>query len=312
MSRISLGVLVAAVLVAASLLGAPVLHAQECGDGAFHEGFGRLVLPCRRNPGDRSLPVWFYQPTRYDSASPVVFVLHGIRREAYTYRDEWVKFAESRNFLLLVPEFSEKAFPGSTYPQGHMFDGSGRPVEKSGWGFSVVEELFDRVREMTGNRSEGYYLFGHSAGGQFVHRMILFRPDARVLRAVAANPGFYTLPVDSEPFPYGLKGAPSTPGQLKAAFRRDLVVLLGEVDTSDRGAAFPRTPGAMKQGGSRLARGRNFLAVARGVAEKRHLAFAWTLQTVPGAGHSDAQMAEAAVRVLFGPPEIQPAASPGR
>ncbi len=303
---------VRALLVAVLLLPGSVLLAQDCGDGAFHPGYGRLVLPCRKSPTDRALPVWFYQPTRYDGTSPVLFVLHGIKREAYTYRDEWVRYAESGNFLLLVPEFSEKAFPGSTYPQGHMFDGSGHPVERSGWGFSIVEELFDRVREMTGNRSEGYYLFGHSAGGQFVHRMILFRPDARVLRAVAANPGFYTLPVESEPFPYGLKGAPSTSGQLKAAFRRNLVVLLGEEDTSDRGAAFPRTPGAMRQGGSRLARGRNFLAVAKGVAEKRHLVLAWTLRTVPGAGHSDAQMAEAAMRVLFGPPDTRPAGSPGR
>ena len=43
--------------------------------------------------------------------------------------------------------------------------------------------------------SEKFYLFGHSAGGGFVHRYLLFKKEAPVLKAVAANPAFVTLPI---------------------------------------------------------------------------------------------------------------------
>src|SRR5271155_4121645 len=42
--------------------------------------------------------------------------------------------------------------------------------------------------------SKTYYLYGHSAGGQFAHRLVLFMPNARYQRVVAANPGYYTMP----------------------------------------------------------------------------------------------------------------------
>ena len=36
-------------------------------------------------------------------------------------------------------------------------------------------------------------MFGHSAGAQILHRMVLFAPGSRADRIVAANSGFYTL-----------------------------------------------------------------------------------------------------------------------
>src|SRR6478672_10384519 len=48
----------------------------------------------------------------------------------------------------------------------------------------------------------------HSAGGGFVHLFMLMKPKAKVNRAVAANPAFFTMPDNDKVFPFGLKGAP--------------------------------------------------------------------------------------------------------
>ena len=47
-------------------------------------------------------------------------------------------------------------------------------------------------------------LFGHSAGGQFVHRMLSFGFRDRVAVAVSANAGTYAMPDLSTPWPFGL------------------------------------------------------------------------------------------------------------
>ena len=66
----------------------------------------------------------------------------------------------------------------------------GRESDREKWAFSTIEHLFDEMRV----DQASYVLFGHSAGGQFAHRMALFRPDSRASVIVAANPGWYTMP----------------------------------------------------------------------------------------------------------------------
>ncbi|MDZ7757086.1 hypothetical protein [Rhodohalobacter sp.] len=44
---------------------------------------------------------------------------------------------------------------------------------------------------------------------QFIHRMVMFKPDARFDLAIAANPGWYTIPDSKQNYPYGILGAPT-------------------------------------------------------------------------------------------------------
>jgi hypothetical protein len=107
-----------------------------------------------------------------------------------------------------------------------------------------------------------YDIIGHSAGGQFVHRLVLFVPGARFRRAVASSPGRYAFPSLTTDFPYGLRGTPIDYADLVHALSRDFVLLLGDRDTEDR----VREPEAMHQGRNRFARGLRFFAVATDVA----------------------------------------------
>lgn len=68
-------------------------------------------------------------------------------------------------------------------------------------------------------------MFGHSAGGQILHRTALFRPRLKARRIVAANAGFYTFSDRSEAVPPGLAGTGVGEVQLRRALDVELPVL---------------------------------------------------------------------------------------
>ncbi len=275
----------------------------EPGSGRFDHGFqsaGAL----------RTLPVWYHRPADAPSDAPIVFVLHGQSRNASTYRKYWIPFAEKQRFVLLVPEFSREQFPGNAgYNLGYMYTADGTLRPESEWTYSVIEELFDRVRAANGLTRTTYDIYGHSAGAQFVHRMVLFKPNARYRVAVAANSGWYTMPDASAKYPYGLGGVEPGSVQLARAFARRLIVLLGDADIDPEHRQLSRTPGANAQGPHRFARGHTFFEHARKAAAAQGVPLAWSLEVAPGVAHSNARMAPHAARFVAGG-ELSVAGSP--
>lgn len=295
MTRSSLSAL--AVLAAAVVVLLPVAP----GRAAVASGKSDFLFTDARGNPDRPLRVWLYRPAKFDAESPVVFVMHGTLRNGETYREPWIDIADRHGCLVAVPEFGAEHYPGSRmYHFGNLFDAAGMAVPRERWTFSAIEHLFDRLREETGSRRPGYFVFGHSAGAQFVHRMVLALPDARLEGAVSANAGSYTLPSHAARYPYGLEGSGIEDDRLRSALQAPLTVLLGEKDTDPEDRYLPRAPHARAQGPHRLARGKTFHAAARAAAERLGVALRWKLETVPGVGHDNARMAPAAARLLLG------------
>ena len=115
------------------------------------------------------LRVFATRPASLTPERPVVFVMHGMGRNADEYRDQWHQLALENRFLLIVPEFSENSFPGTdAYNIGNVFDQDGAPVSRELWSFSAIEPLFDAVRERFGMIAVAYSIYGHSAGAQIV------------------------------------------------------------------------------------------------------------------------------------------------
>jgi poly(3-hydroxybutyrate) depolymerase len=284
---------VAAFLLAAACWPLPAEAKLAVGQGRFEV-----------QHGGKTILVWYFLPKDASSDTPVLFVMHGVNRDADRYRDEWVPQAEEYGFLLLVPEFSEKGFPGvESYNFGNTFDEQKRLKPRAQWTFGFLEPIFDFAKAATGNRSERYYLYGHSAGAQFVHRFLYFMPEAKVAKVVAANAGWWTLPDLEVDLPYGLRGAGLDTVALKAMLQRPLIVLLGTADTDPQDPNLRRTPEALAQGPHRFARGHFFYDAGKHRAESLDVPFGWQLETAPGVGHSDKGMAPYAARLLFGPAE---------
>ncbi len=116
------------------------------------------------------------------------------KRNADTYRDHWIPLACRFNFLILVPRFSERQFSSRDHHRGNMRDENGRFQPERLWIFTVIDSIFQYVRRTLQLTVDHYALYGHSAGGQFVHRYTLFRSSTYVDMLIAANAGWYTMP----------------------------------------------------------------------------------------------------------------------
>jgi poly(3-hydroxybutyrate) depolymerase len=274
-----------------SILAAPIVHAIEIPEGpsSFQWEDGMTSRP---------LTVWTYRPTTLAPGAKIVFVLHGMNRDGKRYRDQWQPHAEKGSFLLVAPEFDERSFTEYAYQRGNVADADGNALDESRWTFNTIEKIFDVVRAAARLRTARYSLYGHSAGAQFVHRFVLFMPDARYERAIAANAGWYTMPTFEVSFPYGLGNAPATEAGLKRAMGRDLVVILGDEDTGDSDPGLRNTDRARSQGRTRLERGETFHQTALASSRKLGVSLRWRRIVVRDAGHSNREMAAAAAALL--------------
>ncbi len=282
------------VLVVACQSTAP-MSADET---AFKRGPGSFIF---KNWAGPPITVWTYAPQSSTLANlPVVVVMHGLNRDGDRYRDEWIETAREHDLIILAPTFSSDDFPRSNgYNLGNMFERkSGAAIREDMWSFSAIDGLFDEAVQRLGGTQTSYALYGHSAGAQFVHRYLYFKPTTRADIFITANAGWYTMPDFNQAFPYGLEGAGLDPSQLDHALASDVVVLLGDQDTDEADPNLRRTPEAMAQGPHRFARGQAFFKAGQERAAANGIAFGWRKVTVPRAHHSNALMAPAAAAII--------------
>ena len=260
-------------------------------------GKGSFEFRDEKGNPDKPITVWYYRPAVLKPDTKIVIVMHGVDRNGEDYRDHWARYAEKYNFLLLTPEFAEQYYPKDEYQFGNV-----RQSNTEKWTFSAIEHLFDHIKASEALTAPSYYIYGHSAGAQFVHRYMLFMPNPRVALAISANAGSYTLPIyptwTQPAFPWSLDKTIVNEERLKSVFARNLLVLLGEDDIDPNHKHLPRSREAKAQGANRMERGKNFFNIAKDSAARLGTAFNWSLQTVPGVAHSDTGMSKAAVQYI--------------
>jgi pimeloyl-ACP methyl ester carboxylesterase len=244
--------------------------------------------------------VFLHRPANWRREGRAIIVLHGLQRDADRYLAQWVPQAEAANLLLIAPEFARAKFPTvASYNWGNVVSEDGVPNPPEAWTFGVIDRVWDAVRAHTGTTREGFALFGHSAGAQFVHRYLLLAETSRAEAIITANAGSYTMPVRDVAFPFGLAGLDVPDARLAAAFARPVTVLLGADDVDPNHRSIPRQPGAIAQGPHRMARGMRFYAEARAAAARLGVPFRWRLETVPGVGHDNGGMARRAAAIAI-------------
>jgi pimeloyl-ACP methyl ester carboxylesterase len=168
------------------------------------------------------------------------------------------------------------------------------------WIFSDFDRLFAVVKHSLNLTTDKYDLFGHSAGGQVLHRFALFHNSENADRILASNAGWYTVPSFAEAFPTGLRNAPINTAQVKKALTKKLVVFLGELDNEhETRGSLVKNERMNKQGLHRLARGNFFFDAARQQAETLQVNFGWDKVIVPGIGHDYKNMSLVASEYLY-------------
>jgi pimeloyl-ACP methyl ester carboxylesterase len=258
-----------------------------------------FVFTDQKGRPDRPIRVFTYRPKQCDSTCPMVFVLHGAKRDAYALLNAWQPLADLHKFIVLAPQFEARHWQKAAgYNQGDVKGEANR--EK--WAYSAIEHVFDEVND----GQKDYVIFGQGAGGQFVQGMAFFRPDNRARVMIAASPGWYTMPEwrkdkGAIAFPYSLLESPAGANELKAGLARKVLLIVAEHDEAPDDEGFEkRTEVAKSQGETRIERGENFIKAATAAAQELGVKLGWELNEAPDKVRDSEHMARYAAEAIYG------------
>ncbi|GAA0713052.1 hypothetical protein GCM10009430_04250 [Aquimarina litoralis] len=248
----------------------------------------------------------------------------GSGRNGDSYRDSWIEESEKYNILILSPNYPETAYPYEDYHLGGIVaDVNTREsitfikntnqvfldeektsiqlnLDNASWIYEDFDRIFESAIKALNGSQRGYDIFGHSAGGQILHRFAILHTNSKAKRIIAANAGSYTLPDFETKFPFGIEDLNLSIEDLKKSFAKQLTIFVGELDNEhEKGGILLRSKTADKQGLHRLARARYFYKTAKIKATKMNCIFNWTLKVIPNVGHHMRKMGNAAGIYLY-------------
>jgi pimeloyl-ACP methyl ester carboxylesterase len=236
------------------------------------------------------------------AASPDVIVLaHGTPSKdesavdvAGYYIENWIDLAEEQDVILIAPAFDD---PNYSSKDGEQAMGGYRGLFGRNIGADeFVIELVDHYQDKYGSTDRKFYLYGHSAGGQFVARFIVKHPG-RVKGAVITAAATYPQPNPDIPWPYGLAELRTTiqwpnpetktvidfapnPDDWLTATTLPVTVIVGMND-------FEWQPDrAGQKGNNRIAIARNWVQDMNRFAAQHGVAGNIKLSLIPNLGHS--------------------------
>ena len=244
-----------------------------------------LVLECYRAPSHR--------PDR-----PVVLVQHGMGRNGDEYCEAWVPAADKHGLLIVAVTFPKASWPDALhYNDGHVLAGDGTVRPREAWSQAIPGRVFALLRQGGVTTRDRAFLWGHSAGGQFVHRLMGTQPHAPFEAAGPANAGWYTLPTLDRAYPEGLGGIGLSLDDVVALLAYPMVIFAGDQDLLAEN--LPAHPAAAAQGPTRFARAHHYLAQGLAEAARLGVPCAWRIVVVPGIGHEGMRMAAVAAAYWF-------------
>jgi hypothetical protein len=266
------------------LVEAPGAHSQTYVDTSFPDHPLTLHAAC---------------PRGFTPLTPILLVHHGVGRNGADYRDYWMKLVDDLGILAIAVEFSEQHFATHRrYHFGNLHNDDGSANPPAQWTYAIDARLFDALRAEGVTARETYGLFGHSAGGQFVHRMLSFGFRDRIAVAVSANAGTYAMPDLDVAWPFGLGETVVDPPAIRSLLNFPITVMAGTHDTKTTGKYFPKGPRSMRQGANRHARAHAYVAAGHAAAAALGSTCAWRVIDVPGVGHDGERMSIAAAPII--------------
>ncbi len=251
---------------------------------------------CTAVIGNVRMTLYTHHPAR--EAQGLMLMCHGNSGNAEALRDFALPLSERLGLMIVAPLFDRKRFPPVAYQRGHITDGRGRPRPPEQWATRLVPALVDWALD---GRSLPYWLWGFSAGAQFLSRVAAFQPlRAAPERIVIVSPSVHVQPLlgrwpSGEAAPYGLGGVFHGEEEREVQRRyleRPVTLCVGAEDHEATDPTLGRNRAARRQGPDRLARAARTFDLGAMTALRLDCDFGWQLKIVPGVGHSARDMLE--------------------
>ena len=243
-----------------------------------------------------------YVPTAFPEKPDILVVVHGtplkdetVEWNAEYYVTSWIDFAEKHGYILIAPAFNQEDF--SSRLGDHAMSGYrglfGREIGADEWLLRLVKAH----QQAFGTANAQFYLYGHSAGGQFTGRFLVTHPET-VKKAVITSAATYPQPTTEVAWPFGMgelhtdiewdtdtiKHVDIVPDKQEwlAATQIPLTLIVGLNDTAELPSSL--IPG--QKGKNRFVIARNWIQDMAVFAEANGLESRFKLEIIPGQGHS--------------------------
>ncbi len=218
-------------------------------------------------------------PDEINAQTPVLVSVHGVSRNVEEHLDAFASICKQMGWLLVVPHFCHKHFPG--------YQTLGLRRKKSGPRSDLaLNSILDEIQQDLGVQARKFRMFGFSGGAQFVHRYALAHPH-RVMSAVLGASGWYTFPDHQAPFPRGHRVSADSNLRLftEKMLTIPMAVLVGSEDICRDDALNQTDKVDLQQGINRVERGKNWIAAMQLQAKKRGLPTQYVAEVLPGCDH---------------------------
>ena len=223
----------------------------------------------------------------------ILFVHHGSSRSTYSSGSKTV--ADQEGFAVFSPIFSRASYDSDEYQRGGIVDSRDKVLPEDEWTTRLEEPMIEWARSQIVGE-EDVYIFGFSAGGQYLSRVAAYDPPEGVARFVVGSPSTWVLPSLTEDAPYGFDGLGTDAEELQALkeyLALPMTIYLGSEDDNPDDPSLSTSAAAMRQGSNRLERGINTFEMGQEVAEANGWDFNWTLVIADGVGHGGSSMLRA-------------------
>ena len=232
----------------------------------------------------RTISVEYTFPQNITTDTRIVFVFHGMGRGRVT--QQLRVLSSHANVIAIAPQFTAEQFPSSDY----QFIGVGNNLHNpENWTSAIIDDIYLDFLERFNLPMGKYIMLGHSAGGQFVHRSVIFSQSEFLDFGIAANAGSYTLPdMDLNYNQRGIGNLYHLHGNLiNSNFGRRLYILVGSQDNDPDCCCLARNDTLdLQQGDNRFDRAFTFYLVSRDHTQQHNLPFNWELVIMDGFAHS--------------------------
>jgi hypothetical protein len=262
-------------------------------------GVGKFTYKSYAPFSNRPIEVLYYIPTQGDiDKLPIVFVFEGGDRGYGYLMASWKTDAEKNHFIAVFPHFDEKRFPVSEYQEIGVFNYKNILKAPSDIAPALIDKIFEYFKTTINSKQNKYNIYGHSAGGQFVQRFMLFHNSPYIDKAIIGSPGWYTFPDTTKDYPYGIRNVPYIRKEAICRFlSKNIILQLADGDTI-RESFLRKTKESEEQGYNRLQRGTNFYEYIHRLAANLGIPCSWQKVVERNIGHNSQIMGHLAVPLL--------------